>query len=165
MLRECQARLGADAHKPTPVATPQADAKPVVCFSCHEVGHKSRQCPKYSLKRIQIPVDCVKALGKNEVMADVSGTVIPVTVDSGAQMTVVPLEVVKDHEFTGETTTFNGTIDGEYTGQLADITLKMGSELFHRKAVAIPGHKIAWTAAMSVDMMDMEELKRVHHQI
>ena len=102
--RECWARLGADAHKPTPVATPQADAKPVICFSCHEVGHKSPQCPKKqkgTVKRIQIPVDSAKALEKNEVMTDVSGTLISVTVDSGARMTVVPLEVVKDMNLLG----------------------------------------------------------------
>ena len=80
-------RLGSENTKPSPAVTftsttlPQVDKKPVVCFSCHEIGHKSPQCPKRqkgTVKRIKFPVDCVKSLGKNEVMAEVSGTLIPV---------------------------------------------------------------------------------------
>ena len=80
-------------------------------------------------------------------------------------MTVVPVEAVKDSEFTGETTVFNGIIDGEYMGKMANKTIKIRTDCFHRKAVTIPGEKIAWTAAICLDMVDTEELPRVLHQI
>ena len=98
MSKYCRERIDAEAHKQTPVTSPQAETKPVVCFSCHEVGHKSPQCPKKqkrTVKRIEIPTDSVKALRSNKVMAEISGTMIPLTIDLGTQMTVVPLEVVQ----------------------------------------------------------------------
>ena len=167
MSREFRARLGRDNSKATPVAItspPQHDTKPVVCFSCHVVGHKSPQCPKKqigSVKRVEIPVDKVKALSTNEVMAETSGVRIPHTVDLGDQMTIVPLEVVKPDELTGATTTFNVIIDGEYEGELAKVRFSVGSDVFHRKAVAVPRKKIDWTAAMSVEIDDKDEWGRV----
>ena len=174
MSRDCRARLSGDSSPKqttavaTPAVTPQVDKKPVVCFSCHQVGHKSPQCPKQqqgSVNRIKIPVDCVKALGNNEVMAEMSGILLPVTLDSGAQVTIVPEEAVKESEFTGETTRFSGIMHGEYSGKLANIVLQIGGETFARTAVAVPGKDISWTAAMSFNMKDMEEFKRLHHQL
>ena len=58
------------------------------------MGYKSPQCPtkqKGTVKRIEIPSESVKALGPNDVMAVVSGIMIPLTIDSGAQMMMVPL--------------------------------------------------------------------------
>ena len=74
------------------------ETKPVVCYSCGEVGHKFNQCPKKPkdrVKRIEIPFNDIKALRKNEIMAEISGIKIPVMIDSGAQLTLVPLERYK----------------------------------------------------------------------
>ena len=46
---------------------------------------------------------------------------VHVTLDSGAQVTVVPEEAVRANEFTGKTTKFNGIIHCEDTGKLANI--------------------------------------------
>ena len=58
------------------VYTPQVDKKPIVCYSCYEVGHKSPQCTKKkkgTVKRIEIHVVRVKSLNANEVIAEISG--------------------------------------------------------------------------------------------
>ena len=99
------------------------------CYSCYDVGHKSPQHPKKkkgTVKRVEIPVDRVTSLNANEVIAEISGVRIPLTIDSGAQMTVVPLEVVKPEELTGETTKLNGIIDGGYEGQQANVRFTVG---------------------------------------
>ena len=98
-------------------------------------------------------------------MAELLGILLPLTLDSGAQVTVVPEEAVKDSEFTGETTKCNGIVNEGYLGRLANITLQIGGESFHREEVAVPGQDIAWTADMSVNLDDMQELQKVHHQI
>ena len=51
---ECRTRIASEgSHKVPPSTAPvaaavpsQADRKPVVCILCHQVGHKSPQCPK-----------------------------------------------------------------------------------------------------------------------
>ena len=71
-----------------------------------------------------------------------------------AQLTLVPIEVVQPHEFTGKTASFNAIMDGGYEGKIANVKFKFGEDLLHRIAVAVPGQRIAWTAAMSVDVGD-----------
>ena len=53
---DCRSRLASDkqatpapSHGATlgvPPATPRTERKPIVCFNCHQAGHKSPQCPK-----------------------------------------------------------------------------------------------------------------------
>ena len=48
--KECRSQLGGDSQKQTPavttpVTTPQVDRKPIVCFSCYHVEHKSPPIP------------------------------------------------------------------------------------------------------------------------
>ena len=54
----------------------------------------------------------MKSLRKNEVIAELSGILLPMTIDSGVEMTVVPEEAVQESKFTGETTMFE-RITGE----------------------------------------------------
>ena len=174
---ECKARLASEgSQKQTDPITapvvntvaPQAERKPIVCFACHQLGHKSPQCPKRqqgNVKHIQIPVDCVKALGENELMAQISGISVPITVDSGAQLTVVPEEMVKESEFTGENKRFNDVMQGPHVGKLANIVIQIGGRDYPRKAVAVPGSDISWTAAMSVGLTNKEEMSSLLHQL
>ena len=105
IFRDCRSRLAGEkqatpspSHVPTPAVTPavsKPEKKPI-CFNCRQVGHKSLQCPKKqaanSVKRIQIPLSKVKMLKQGEVLAAILGQAIPVTIDSGAEITIVPEE-------------------------------------------------------------------------
>ena len=67
------------------------------------MGHKSPQCPKKPkdrVKRVKIPKDEIVSLGARDILPEVSGITIPVTLDTGADISVVPLEVVQPHQFT-----------------------------------------------------------------
>ena len=109
------------------------------------------------MKHLQIPVDYVKALRDNEIMDHISGILVPVTIDSGAQLTVVPEELVKPIEFTSETTAYKDIVEGQYVGQLASIVLQIGGQEYPRKAVVVPGLDISWTVGMSVPLKNKEE--------
>ena len=61
------------------------------------MGHKSPSCPKRqqaAVKRISIPIATVKKLKHKEVFATVAGVQVPTTVDSGADRSVIPEEMV-----------------------------------------------------------------------
>ena len=135
------------------------DVKPIVCFTCKGVGHKSPQCPKRpkdKVKRIAIPVDKITPLNQNDVMSEIAGVRILLTFDSGAMISVVPLELVSEREFTGELSKFKGVSSRrEWSeGRVANVTFTIGSDKFTSRAVAVPGDSIDWTAVMSVDMDD-----------
>ena len=169
LSRECRARQS-DTQKVTPVATPQTETKPIVCFSCQEVGHKSPKCskkPKDRVKRIKIPKDEIVSLDPSDVLAEVSGTKIPLTLDTGADISIVPSEVVKSHEFTDETFTFKTVLSDEkgYEGKVANVTFRVGKDVFNRKAVAVPGHKISWTAALNINPGDRSQLDKMYYHI
>ena len=69
------------------------ERKPIVCFSCHQVGHKSPNCPKKQqamVKRIRIQIETLKKLKDNEVFATAGGVQVPTTIDSGADRSVIP---------------------------------------------------------------------------
>ena len=135
------------------------DVKPIVCFTCHEVGHKSLQCPKRpkdKVKWVVIPENKIVHLARNDVMSEIAGKRVPLTFDTGAQISLVPNELVSEEEFTGEVSKFKGiNSKREWSeGRVAKITFTVGADKFISKAVALPGESIDWTAILSVDVAD-----------
>ena len=74
------------------------------------MGHKSPQCPKRKDKvmRIEIPVEKITTLNQHDVMSEITGIRLPLTIDSGAIISVVPIELVSESEFTGEVSKLKG---------------------------------------------------------
>ena len=51
-------------------AASSKDVKPIVCFLCNQVGHKSPQCPnkkKEKVKKVKIFAHLIETLAKNDV--------------------------------------------------------------------------------------------------
>ena len=74
--------MSLESHKQNSTNISPTDVKPVVCFSCRELGHKSPQCSKNSndkMKRLLIPEDKIEQLATNDVMAIIVNTRIPMT--------------------------------------------------------------------------------------
>ena len=102
MAKECRSRPG---EMPKGNAASSKDVKPIVCFLCNEVGHKSPQCPnkkKEKVKKVKIFAHLIETLSKNDVMASIHNHLLPITLDSGAEISIVPQEFVNPSDFTGE---------------------------------------------------------------
>ena len=87
--------------------------KPIVCFLCNEVGHKPPQCPnkkKEKIKKDKIFAHLIETLAKNDSMASVNNQLLPMTLDSGAEISIVPQEFVNPSDFTGESLKFKGVL-------------------------------------------------------
>ena len=113
--KECRTRLAqerAAQNTPIPSPTPVVKEEPldtgrvkreITCFSCHKKGHKSPQCPLRQVKCVQVETQQFMLLKDNELMGSIGEHVLPVTCDSGADITIVPEECVPQKDFTGDT--------------------------------------------------------------
>ena len=69
------------------------------------------------------------------------------TFDSGAQISVVPIELVRSDEMTGVTTNYRSAFTNNewLVGKVANVSIKVGNELFRSRAIAAPGEQMEWT--------------------
>jgi len=76
----------------------------VVCFRCNQKGHKSPDCPTRpkTNRRIQCPDRKPLELQDEELFGAIGDCKLSVTVDTGAQISVVPRECVRPDQLTGE---------------------------------------------------------------
>ena len=100
----------------------------------------------------------VVSLKPNEVLGMVEGHVMPITCDSGAEISVVPEECVGQDRITGETCTVQSFNKGNSTGKECVISFQVGDRVFSRTAVTQPGESISWTACLSVSLACKEEM-------
>ena len=86
----------------------ERDMSQVTCFHCRQQGHISPNCPKKpssQVRRVQVTEDLIEMLKENEVFVAVGPHRMPVTLGTGAEITVVPEEAVDPSQFTGESRT------------------------------------------------------------
>ena len=148
-------------------AVVKTEKRQVTCFTCHQKGHKSHQCPQKvsQVRRVQILSNKVVALKDNELFGSVGDHSIPVTCDSGADITVVPEECVSAEQFTGvmcEVDSFNKV---RSTGKKCNITVTIAGRDFLREAVTQPGRDLAWTVCLSVPYSSKEEREFISGQM
>ena len=88
------------------------EMKTVICYNCSEVGHKSTMCPKPrnegrrkrdDTNRVQTFSDDKGVLRKNEILATIGDESLPMTIDTGASVMVLPMEFVPSSDRTGNT--------------------------------------------------------------
>ena len=169
--RDFRARLTAEKATPasttpainTPVSSlspsghnaTKTERKPIVCYVCYEVDHKSNQCPQrpnVKMKRVAIPKNEIVHLCPSYIKAEVAETKIPLTFDTGIEISLVPVELVQEQEFTDKVSKFKPVMceDRWYEGRIVNGTLTIAKDMFAITAVAVPGKQISWTAALSV---------------
>ena len=137
-----------------PVTTPKHE---VTCFHCQKKGHKSYQCPLRQVRCVQVAKPEVSLLKDNELMGSIGKHVLPITCDSGADITIVPEECVSECEYTGETcevASFNRKIS---SGKTCNIAVIVGGRRFLRRAVAQPGADLGWTVCLSLPYRERED--------
>ena len=144
---ECRSRLAGDKpalsrqepppHIQHPVTRPEIprqtkgerDMSQVTCFRCRQQGHISPNCPKKptsKIKRVQVNEDLIETLKENEVFGAVGPYRMPITIDAGAEVMVVPEEAVEPHQLTGETKTLRSFNNTESTGKSCMIEIQVG---------------------------------------
>ena len=139
-----------------------------ICGGINPHMKRLRRCPKRqqpSVKRIQIPIKSLKKLKRNEVMASVSGVHVPTTIDSGADRALIPEELVQPDQFTGMVEAFNGVAQGTLQGKIAKVVFRIAGVDYSREALAVPGEQIFWTAALSLDPNNMEQVDHLFGQV
>ena len=50
-------------------------------------------------------------------------------------------------------------------GKVANVSIKVGDELFRSRAIAAPGEQMEWTALLRIDMKDRDMLTKVNTMI
>ena len=154
--------------QPSVTTTPgRMGKKEFTCFLCHQKGHKSPQCPQKQnhVRRVQIPSSKIVALRDNELFGSIGNHCMPITCDSGADITVVPEECVESEQFTGGTCEVNSFNKVRSTGRLCNIIVSIAGRQFHRKAVTQPGKDLAWTVCLSVPYSNKIEREFISGQM
>ena len=142
---------------------PTKDVKPITCFVCREVGHKSPQFPtrnKEKVKKVKIDAHLIETLAENDVMASVNSHLVPMTLDSGAEISLVPKEFVNPDNYTGESLKFKGVdAAGEWIeAKVANVTIRIGPESFQERVLAVPGERLGCTVLLRFLCGDPEQL-------
>jgi len=82
---------------------------------------------------------------------------LAITCDLGAEVTLVPEEVVDTKQLTGETREIKGFSNSVYTGKVCNIVIDIQRRSFKREAATHPGDVLKWTACMSMPLENIEE--------
>ena len=179
--KECRSRLVADRGQQqhnTPLSNPVSKTevsepatsanvkKEITCFNCRQKGHT----PQYPLrvnqvKKINIPADKVVQLKKNELFGAIGNHRLPITCDTGADVSVVPEECIKQDQLTDESCELAAFNKTKSEGKWCNIDITIDSKVFHRKAVTQPGEMLAWTACLSLDFADQDDCDFITKQM
>ena len=131
----------------------------VTCFRCRKKGHISPQCPSRSnrVKRIKIPAEKMVSLRRNEVFGNMGEYQVPITLDTGADITVVPAKCVLPHQLTGEVCELKSFNNNTSQGQVCNVQVAIDGTVMDRRAVTQPGESLGWFVCLSMDLTDKRE--------
>ena len=177
--RDCRSRIAKEkatltqsqttikSETPEPVVNTKLVKKEITCYHCRQKGHKAPQCPlrQTLIKRIQIPSDRVVQLKHNELFGSVDVYRLPITCDTGADLSVVPEECVRPDQFTGETQELKSFNKAISIGRVCNVDIILNGRVFQRRAVTQPGEKLEWTACLNLPYTNKDEHRFVAEQM
>ena len=133
------------------------EVKPLVCFSCREIGHKSPDGPKRKdskkpkgAKRVQAGKP--KFLADYELYAKVRDQCFVVTIDTGADITILPKEVILPSELTGNKIQGRCTNGTGLKMEEALAEMEVGGMTIKRRVGVAPVTTIDWTRMLSLTL-------------
>ena len=106
---------------------------------------------------MKIPEDKIVSLRRNEVFGSVGPHRMPITCDTGADVTVVPDKCVEPHQRTGEFCELKAFNDSKSTGEWCMVDITVDDITFQKKAVTQLGESLGWLVCLSLDMADPTE--------
>ena len=80
----------------------------------------------------------VVPLKHNELFGNIGGHTLPITCNSGADITVVPEDCVGSEQFTGDTCTVDTINKVRNVGKNCSVRVQVGDRVFEREAVTQP---------------------------
>ena len=88
---------------------------------------------------------------------------MPMTLDTGARVTLVPRKYILENCLTGVNMTFNGAdaTKGTSEGEAAEIAVTVGGVTRKETTVAVPGKRIRWIGMLSVNLRDEKDLEMI----
>jgi len=107
---------------------------------------------------VQVPGRKPVPLNDEEIFGSLNGCDLPVTIDTGAQISIIPIECVKQDQMMGRKTvvkSFQGSI---VEGEACIVTFSFSGRDFEREAVAVPGDTIHWTPCFQVSLSEGDDL-------
>ena len=182
---ECRSRLAGDktslprqdisATVQQPLNTPEmpkptrGTSRPLsetTCFNCHQKGRISPNCPtKRTMVKVRVEEGKIEMLKENEVFGAVGPHRMPITLDTGAEITVVPEEAVQPQQFSGKSRTLRSFNNTESVGKVCVIHVKVGDYILQKEAVTQPGASLGWSACLSFNLADPVERDALTKQI
>ena len=152
---------------PKPVRSFQRPMADTTCFNCHQRGHISPNCPmkKAKVKKVRVDEGKIEMLKHNEVFGAIGPHRMPITLDTGAEVSVVPEEAVDPEQFSGKERTLRSFNNVESIGKVCTINVTLGEQVMQKEAVTQPGASLGWSACLSFDLKDPEEREALATQI
>ena len=136
------------------------EGKVFKCYGCGKTGHKKPDCSNKK-KASVVKLGSSRTLRRNEMLATVGGISMPVTLNTGAEVSVLPMEAECVKRYTGETVTLGGVFDNATSRQapLAEAELIIGGETVNTIAAMVEGQYINWKGALAFDTDDEKALE------
>jgi len=165
--------------------SPYPVRRPLTCFTCGKSGRVSRECrsrppgeaataphkspncptkPKGN-RKVQLPNRVPQVLQHEELFGSICEYDMSITCDTGAQVSIVPIECVRADQLTGETQRVKDFHGSLIEGKVCRVRFQIGGRSFDRDAVAISGDLINWTPCFQVPYNPRQDMTFIVDQM
>jgi len=97
-------------------------------------------------------------LQEEELFGKVNSCGLSVTIDTGAQISIVPLECVEPDQMMGRKMKVRSFQGAMVEGEACIVNFEFGERTFEREAVAVAGNIINWTPCFQVSFSTGDDL-------
>jgi len=143
----------------TPIANKPEQNKTFKCYGCGEMGHKRPDCPNKPKRNKKVKVTNCKDLGHNDTMARVGGVCLPITLDTGVDITLLPAELDCVQEYTGRTAVVKGVWEEPRAAPVARVEMRIDDIQVKGMAAMVPGVQLGWEGTLAFSLDDPEQIE------